>query len=155
MLKTCWARRTGVCSAWRPPRPFSKLTTVKDLSNHRLRPPPTPLSARSAASSFVAGDRSSSATQKRASSTAFSEAALTCESSRRARSDAHASRSSEVNSDSGGSSTCGRKPQRQPGYGRASGGSASGKGLHRRGCSGDRESAQAPLDAIGCIVTLS
>ena len=59
---------TGVCSALRPPRPFSKMTTVNDLSNHLLRPPQRMDCAHS---SLVAGAPLSKDTQKSALSTSL------------------------------------------------------------------------------------
>ena len=59
---------TGVCSALMPPRPFSNMTTVNDLSNHLLRPPQRMDCAHS---SLVAGAPLSKDTQKSALSTSL------------------------------------------------------------------------------------
>mmetsp|Transcript_16417 Transcript_16417/g.49999 ORF Transcript_16417/g.49999 Transcript_16417/m.49999 type:complete len:293 (-) Transcript_16417:331-1209(-) len=106
-IETIVIASTGVCSALSPPRPFSKQITVKDLSNQRLRPS-IPFNAMFAASSFVFGDLSSSATQKSASSTIFSDAALVLEASNCVCSAAHSSRFRDVSSEMGGSSTSSR-----------------------------------------------
>ena len=114
-IETTVIASTGVCSALSPPRPFSKMTTVNDLSNHLLRPEPHRQTC--AHSSLVCGAPVSKAMQKSADSTSSSDLALVGSPSSVARVSAHSSRGSEVSTETGGwseSSSSGRSASARP-----------------------------------------